>query len=92
MTRDASAIGLEHAIISELAAYHRGREHGEVFAVIRDELVRQGLPASEIEHFEEESDSLAAALDWAEPGDLVIMLALGGAAPIQEQLKALGAR
>ena len=92
MTRDASAIGLDHAVVSELAAYHRGREHGEVFGVIRDELVRQGLASEEIEHYEEETESLAAALEWAEPGDLVIMLALGGAAPIQDQLKARGAR
>jgi hypothetical protein len=36
-------------------------------------------------------ESFLAAMDWAEPGDLVIMLALGGAAPIQERLKELGA-
>ena len=92
LARDAYAIGLDRVIVSELATYHRGREHGEVFGVIRDELVRLGLAAGEIEHHEEESESLAAALDWAEPGDLVIMLALGGAAPIQAQLRALGAR
>ena len=32
-----------------------------------------------------------AALDWANPGDLVIMLALSGAAPIQDRLRELGA-
>ncbi len=32
------------------------------------------------------------AVDWAGPGDLIIMLALGGAAPVQEKLKAMGAR
>ena len=41
MTRDASDIGLDQVMISELAEYHRGREHGEVFAVIRDELLPQ---------------------------------------------------
>ena len=91
LARDGWSIGLDHVIVSELAAYHRGREPGEVYAVIREELLRLGALPQQIEHYAEETESLAAALAWAEPGDLVIMLALGGAAPIQEQLKALGA-
>ena len=90
LARDAWAIGLDKVIVSELATYHRGREAGEVYAVIRDELLQWGADPSQIEHYDEESDSLDAAMTWAEPGDLVIMLALGGAAPIQERLKALG--
>ena len=91
LARDAWAIGLERVVVSELAAYHRGREAGEVYGVIRAELMRLGAAPEQVEHHEEESESLAAALAWAEPGDLVIMLALGGAAPIQEQLKEMGA-
>jgi len=91
MTRDAWAIGLDRVMVSELAAYHRGREHGDVFAVIKDELLVAGADVSNIEHHEEEMASFSAALEWAEPGDLVIMLALGGAAPIQARLKELGA-
>jgi cyanophycin synthetase len=92
MTRDAWAIGLDQVMISELAAYHRGREHGDVFAIISDELKKSGADESQIAHHEEEMDSFLAALDWAEPGDLVIMLALSGAAPIQERLRELGAK
>ncbi len=91
MTRDAWAIGLDRVIVSELAVYHRGREAREIYDVIRDELMLAGATAESIEHHDEELDSLAAAIEWAEPGDLVIMLALGGAAPIQEQLHKLGA-
>lgn len=91
LARDAWAIGLDRIIISELADYRRGREYGDVFGILRDELVRLGANEGQVEHYDEEIESLAAALVWAEPGDLVIMLALGGAAPIQEQLKALGA-
>ncbi len=92
MTRDASAIGLDRVIISELAAYHRGREHGDVFAIIKDELVACGVDPLSIEHHEEELESFSAAMEWAEPGDLVIMLALGGAAPIQDRLRELRAK
>lgn len=91
LARDAWAIGLDRVVVSELAAYHRGRAHGEVFGQIRDELLDCGAELSQIAHFETEMQSFTSALDWAEPGDLVIMLALGGALPIQEKLKALGA-
>jgi len=91
MTRDAWAIGLDQVMISELADYHRGRQHGDVFSVISDELQKGGADASQIAHYEEEIESFMAALDWAESGDLVIMLALSGAAPIQDRLRELGA-
>ena len=48
-----------------------------------------GLGEEQIEHYEEETESLSAAMDGAGERDLVIMLALGGAAPIQEQLESL---
>ena len=92
LARDAWAIGLDRVIVSELAAYHRGRQHGEVFAIIKDELVRCGADDSQIEHNETEMESFTSAIEWAQPGDLVIMLALGGAAPVQARLKELGAQ
>jgi cyanophycin synthetase len=91
LARDAWSIGLDRVVVSELAAYHRGREHGEVFEIIRDELVKAGAIPSQIMHFETEMESFLSAISWAEPGDLVIMLALAGALPIQEKLKELGA-
>ena len=92
LARDAWAIGLDRVVVSELAAYHRGREHGDVYGIIKDELLRSGADQSQIHHFETEMESFMSAIDWAEPGDLVIMLALGGAAPVQEKLKSLGAK
>ena len=86
LARDAWKIGLDRVIVSELEQYWRGREHGEVFGLIRDELVNNGAEESQIAHYELESESLDAALDWAEEGDLVIMLALGGSQPIIERL------
>ena len=92
LARDAWAIGLDNVIVSELATYHRGREHGDVFEIIRDELIKCGAADAQIQHFEEEMESFQAALGWAQPGDLVILLALGGAGSIQEHLKAMGAK
>ncbi len=92
LTRDASAMGLERVIVSELPQYHRGREEGDVFRVIRAELNRLGIGDDAIEHHAEELDSLESALEWAGPGDLVIMLALGGSGPVSARLLEKGAR
>ena len=89
LARDAWAIGLERVVVSELPKYHRGREHGDVFRLIRDELLSLGAADEQVRHHEEELESLQDAIDWAQPGDLVIMLALGGAAPVQEKLREL---
>lgn len=91
LARDAWAIGLDRVMVSELAAYHRGREHGDVFRLIKSELLESGADEAQIHHHETEMESFMAAVDWAQPGDLVIMLALGGALPVQEKLKELGA-
>lgn len=92
LARAAWEIGLDQVLVSELADYHRGREHGEVFGVIHEELVRCGAGDDQIHHFEEETEALEFALDWAQPGDLVIMLALGRAPEIHERLTVLSDR
>ena len=86
LAKDAWSIGLDRVHVSELADYHRGRQSGEVFALIKDELKQHGADEEQIRHFDEEPEALLAALEWAQPGDLVIMLALGGAAKIQSLL------
>jgi cyanophycin synthetase len=91
LARDAWAIGLDRIIISELPKYHRGREHGDVFRIIRDELLASGANAAQIGYHEDELESFEDAIGWARPGDLVIMLALGGARPVQDRLGELGA-
>jgi UDP-N-acetylmuramyl tripeptide synthase len=89
LARSAWSIGLERIVISELAAYARGRAPGEVHAILRDELQRSGARSDQILYFEEESESFDTALQWARPGDLVILLALGGNAQVQAKLDAL---
>ena len=86
MARDAAAIGLDRVVISELADYYRGRGPGEVHAVLRDELIRCGIRDSDVLHFDTEVESFRNALDWAGPGDLVIMLALADADGIRAEI------
>ncbi len=88
LARSAWSIGLEAAFISELGHYRRGRDEGEVFAILRDELMKEGARDDQVRHFEEETDSFDAALEWAEEGDLVVILDLGRDSNIQEKLVA----
>ncbi len=90
LARSAWAIGLDRIVISELAAYARGRAPGVVHAILRDELQRSGARSDQILYFEKESESFDTALQWARPGDLVILLALGGNAQVHAKLDALG--
>jgi UDP-N-acetylmuramyl tripeptide synthase len=89
LARSAWSIGLDLAIVSELEHYRRGREPGEVFGIIRDELIKCGAAESQVMYFEEEADSFDAALDWAGPGDLVVILDLGRVSHIQEKLRGM---
>jgi hypothetical protein len=76
-------------IVSELEAYARGRPAGEVYGLIREELIKCGARQEQMRHFMQETESLDAALDWAQPGDLIIMLALGAREAIQDKLRSL---
>lgn len=82
-------IGLERVIVSELAAYRRGRSPGEVYGIIREALIESGARDEQISHCEQETDTLDAALAWARPGDLVIVLALGDSAGVRAKLDAM---
>jgi UDP-N-acetylmuramyl tripeptide synthase len=87
LARSAWSIGLDAVIVSELEHYARGRAKGEVFGLIRDELISCGAREEQVRHFMEETESFDAALDWARPGDLVILIALGARKEIQDKLR-----
>ena len=84
--RGAWALKPERVIISELPRYARGRAHGEVYGILRDELLRCSCPSEDIVHAQTEMDALEQALQWAQPGDLLIMLVLGEADAVRARL------
>lgn len=88
LARGAWDIGLDQVFVSELADYYRGREAGEVFEILQNELLNAGARDDQVSHNMLEVESLDAALAWARPGDLVIMLALGDSANILQTVKA----
>ena len=84
--RSGWALAPERIIISELAKYARGRPPGQVYDILRDELIRCGCPPEAILHVDIEPEALDYALAWAEPGDLLVMLVLADAAAVRARL------
>ena len=64
-------------VIKELEGYLRGREPGEVPRILRDALLRAGLPESALPQRPSEVEAARLALDWARPGDVVLLLVHG---------------
>jgi UDP-N-acetylmuramyl tripeptide synthase len=64
-------------IVKELEKYLRGREPGEVPAIIESALIDAGAPADAIERADTEMDAVKQALRWAEPGDLILLIVHG---------------
>ncbi|MGB7440865.1 MAG: Mur ligase family protein, partial [Coleofasciculaceae cyanobacterium] len=89
LATQAWAIGLDRVMISELADYRRGRASGEVFGLLSGALQEAGAAPTQISHHDAEADPLHAALAWAQPGVLIIMLALSDARRLLTQLNEL---
>jgi UDP-N-acetylmuramyl tripeptide synthase len=74
LARAAWATGIDHVIVKEISKYLRGREPGEVPALIADELRRAGAPEEAIEVVDSELEAIRRALEWARAGDLLLLL------------------
>ena len=74
MARAALALRPDRVVAKEMDAYLRGRARGEVPGLIADELRRAGLPESAIGTSPGELPAVEEALDWARPGDMLILM------------------
>ncbi len=83
------AIGLERVHIVELPKYKRGREDGEVCALLRSALSEAGAAEDCIGYYDSELASLQAAIDWSQPGDLILLMALASSKEIVTRLQGL---
>ena len=75
-----------------MEAYRRGRPIGEIPGLLADEFRRLGLPAAAIEFGESEVDAVGKALDWARPGDLLVLTVHSSRAAVLELLATRGAK
>jgi cyanophycin synthetase len=61
-------------VVKEDEGHLRGRQPGEVPAIIQGALLRAGMPQSAVPICPSEIDAALMALDWARPGDALVLL------------------
>ncbi len=74
LARTAWRLRPDRVIVKELPTMLRGRRLGEVPAILEDELLRLGARREEVAHAATELEAVRQALDWARPGDLLLLL------------------
>jgi UDP-N-acetylmuramyl tripeptide synthase len=74
LARAAWQEGIDHVIVKDMPRYLRGREPGEVPAIIADELRRCGAPPDAVEVTGSELAAVQRAVAWSRPGDLLLLL------------------
>lgn len=73
LARSAWGFRPDRIILKEMEKYRRGREVGEIPAIMRNEFLRLGAPPATITHADSEYAAVIAALNWARPGDLLLL-------------------
>jgi UDP-N-acetylmuramyl tripeptide synthase len=76
LVRAACKVRPQKLLVAELPGYERGREPFEVPELIRAEALRNEVPDEDIAVFPSPRDATAEALCCAQPGDLLVLLAL----------------
>jgi cyanophycin synthetase len=74
LARAAWELRPDHAVVKELPEMLRGRQPGEVPALLQDELLRLGIPPASLERADTELEAIRKALAWAQAGDLLVLL------------------
>jgi len=91
LARSACAIRPDRVIIKEMTSYLRGRPEGQIPALMREELERDGIPAEAITVSEGELAGVEEALAWAQEGDLLVLTVHAERPAVLELLAASGA-
>jgi cyanophycin synthetase len=74
LARAAWRLRPDRVILKELPTMLRGRQVREVPAILEDELLRLGAHREDLANAATELDAVRQALDWARPGDLLLLL------------------
>lgn len=73
LARSTWAAQPDMVFVKEMSEYLRGRELRAIPTMIIDELHRCGAPAHRVRFVGEELDTIAAALDWVQPEDVLVL-------------------
>lgn len=69
----AAAARPERVVLKDIAGYERGRQAGDVAAIMHAQLLADGVPAEAVATCLDELEAARAVLAWAADGDLVIL-------------------
>lgn len=92
LARTALTLRPDRVVAKDIDAYLRGRAPGEVPGIIADELRRAGLPEEAIATARGELAAVRDALEWARPGDLLVLALHQERKQVEELLRSLGWR
>ena len=76
LAQTAAASAPDCILIKEQPGNLRGRKTGEVPKILKNSLLKSGYPEAKILHADDELQATEMALDWAKPGDLLLLLTL----------------
>lgn len=67
----------DRIVLKDVDGYLRGRNAGDVAQVIGEALQAEGVPRQTIDVIPDEVQGIRSLLDWAQPGDLLVLPVLG---------------
>lgn len=69
----AASFRPDRVVLKDIESFLRGRAPGEVAAILRTELLERGVPQAAIQVCLDEVRAAAQLLEWAAPGDVLVM-------------------
>lgn len=89
LARLSASSGFDHVILKDMEGHRRGREKGEVADLLARELKEAGFPLERCSRTQSEAAGVEQALEWAEPGDLLLLLIHEDCAGVLDRIRAL---
>ncbi len=86
--RAAARLGADRYIVTDLPAYLRGREPGELPGLLRKSLMEAGIAAGNIDEAADPATGVGAALEWVGPEDLLVLALLSQRSDAIDMLRA----
>ncbi len=83
----------DRVVLKEISGYERGRALGEVAGLMRAVLLTDGVRSEAIDFIADETEAARSLLDWARPGDHLVLLihALDAKQSVRDMLDARAA-
>lgn len=73
LARVAAGFHPERIVLKDIEGYMRGRQPGEVPAILRDELLIAGFTEDDLQVVLPEAEAAQALIEWAQPGDVLVL-------------------